>query len=148
NPKLDYLRRTLDALRVQTMPTSHWELLLIDNASEPPLDSNLLSWHPNARCIIESEPGLASARRRGIRESLGGLLIFVDDDNVLDPSYLSEALLIKQEWDHLGAFGSGAIIPEFEREPADHLRSFVRFLSLRKNDKDFWTNMIPNSEAT
>jgi hypothetical protein len=75
-------------------------------------------------------------------------LVFVDDDNVLDPSYLSEALAISGEWARLGAFGSGAIIPEFERQPEKHLTKFIPFLAIRQNDKDCWTNVIPTSAAT
>jgi glycosyltransferase involved in cell wall biosynthesis len=149
NPRLDYLRRTLDALRSQALLKDRWELLLVDNASNPLLASSVdISWHPNARNITESELGLAAARRRGIREAAADLLVFVDDDNLLDPSYLPEALRISQEWGRLGAFGSGAIIPEFECEPAEYLKKFLRFLSLRENEKDFWTNVIPNSTAT
>ena len=149
NPKLDYLRRTLDALRAQTLLKDRWELLLVDNASKPALASSMdISWHPNGRHIAESEIGLAPARRRGINEASADLLVFVDDDNLLDPSYLSEALAISREWVRLGVFGSGAIIPEFECQPADYLKRFVRFLALRENEKDFWTNVIPNSTAT
>ena len=34
NPRLDYLRRTFDALKLQTLDRDQWELLLIDNASD------------------------------------------------------------------------------------------------------------------
>jgi glycosyltransferase involved in cell wall biosynthesis len=148
NPKADYLRRTLDALRAQTLSKDRWELLLVDNASEPPLESALISWHPNGRSVVESQPGLAGARLRGIHEASGGLLVFVDDDNLLDPSYLSEALAISREWVRLGAFGSGDIVPEFECPPQDYLRKYTHFLSLRQNDKDVWSNVIPTSAAT
>src|SRR5277367_5769846 len=89
NPRADYLRRTLDALREQNFPLNKWELLLIDNASEKPLAEVYdLSWHPQGRHVRELELGLTAARVRGIRESNGGLLVFVDDDNVLAPDYL------------------------------------------------------------
>ena len=85
NPRPDYLRRVLDALDAQTLSKENWELLLIDNASKARLaDSWGLSWHPRARHIREDELGLMSARLRGIRESCGDLLVFVDDDNVLE----------------------------------------------------------------
>jgi glycosyltransferase involved in cell wall biosynthesis len=148
NPKLDYLRRTLDALRAQTLSADRWELLLVDNGSKPPLEPALISWHPNARYIVENELGLAPARRRGIQEASAGLLVFVDDDNLLDPSYLSEALAISQDWVRLGAFGSGSIVPEFERQPQKYLEKFTHFLTLRQNNKDFWTNMLPTLAAT
>ena len=60
NPRPDYLRRTLDALKTQTLPQEQWELLLVDNASEKALTGVWdLSWHPRARHIRENELGLA-----------------------------------------------------------------------------------------
>ena len=54
NPRPDYLRRVLDALKAQTLPKERWELLLIDNASNEPLSGEWdLSWHPHARHIRE-----------------------------------------------------------------------------------------------
>jgi glycosyltransferase involved in cell wall biosynthesis len=84
NPRSDYLRRTLESLRAQTLPTKEWELLLVDNASSEPLASRWdLRWHDNALHVREEELGLTPARLRGIRQSRGRLLIFVDDeDNV------------------------------------------------------------------
>src|SRR5208337_5568979 len=105
NPRADYLRRVLDALKAQTLPQERWELLLIDNASKEPLAAAWgLNWHRNARHIREDEPGLTPARLRGIKESVGELLVFVDDDNVLDPSYLETALSLAKRLQHIGAF--------------------------------------------
>ena len=83
NPREGILNRVLDALKAQTLPRGRWELLLVDNASKVPLDSQWdLTWHAQARHIREEELGLTPARLRGIRESQGKLLVFVDDDNV------------------------------------------------------------------
>ena len=88
-----------------------------------------MSWHPHARYIREETLGISSARLRGMREA--GADLVVDDDNVLGVDYLSEAIRIKQEWPRLGVWGSGAIIPEFEVEPAGHLQEFMGMLALR-----------------
>lgn len=37
NPRMDYLGRVLEALRVQTLPCERWELLVVDNGSREPL---------------------------------------------------------------------------------------------------------------
>ena len=108
NPRPNYLRRVLDALRDQSLPKDRWEFLLIDNASREPLVGTWdLSWHPHARHVSESEIGLSLARQRGIRESSADLLVYVDDDNVLNADYLSEALRIGNDWPALGTWGSG-----------------------------------------
>jgi glycosyltransferase involved in cell wall biosynthesis len=149
NPRLHYLRRVLEALRNQTLPLEQWELLLIDNASREPLTSKTLdmSWHPHARHIREDQLGLASARLRGLRETSSDLLVFVDDDNVLEPDYLSEVIRIKREWPRLGVWGSGATFPEFEVKPADNLREFLDMLALRDVDSAQWSNVIPCPDA-
>ena len=142
NPRPDYLRRVLDALRDQSLSKDHWELLLVDNASDICVSGQCdLSWHSNGRHTLEPELGLTSARRRGIREARADLLVFVDDDNVLDPGYLSEAVRIKKEWPMLGVWGSGAIIPEFEKLPAEHLKRLLPYLALRESDRIYWGNV-------
>jgi glycosyltransferase involved in cell wall biosynthesis len=149
NPRQDYLRQVLKALSLQTLPCKRWELLLIDNASDIPLASTVdISWHPNARHFTEHELGIAVARRRGIREALSDLLIFVDDDNVLDPDYLLEAVRIGDEWSMLGAWGAGAIIPRFECEPAEDVRDLLPVLALRDIERPRWTNVVPCNKAT
>jgi hypothetical protein len=77
-----------------------------------------------------------------MREARAHLLVFVDDDNVLAPDYLSEAIRIGEEWPQLGAWGSAAIIPEFEVEPAEHLREFMDLLALRDDKSALWSNVL------
>jgi glycosyltransferase involved in cell wall biosynthesis len=142
NPRPQYLRRVLEALRFQTLPKSEWELLLIDNLSSTPLRAQWdISWHPNGRHCLESELGLSAARQRGIRESSGTVLVFVDDDNVLNANYLSTALSIGKEWPILGTWGSGATTPEFERQPPETVKALLPYLALRDADVPRWGNV-------
>jgi glycosyltransferase involved in cell wall biosynthesis len=142
NPRPHYLRRVLEALQAQTLPKQQWELLLIDNLSSTPLVSDWeLSWHPNGRHILESELGLTAARQRGIRESSATILVFVDDDNVLDANYLSTALSIGKEWPKLGTWGSGASIPEFELQPSEAAKEFFGYIAIREADVPRWGNV-------
>ena len=140
NPRVSYLSRVLTALREQTLPVTEWELLLIDNASETPLvDSVDLSWHPTSRVVPEPEPGLTPARLRALAEVRGELITFVDDDNVLDPSYLSECMVIAQQFPCLGAWG-GQAFPEFEIPPAPGLEDLLEGLALRQFHQARWSN--------
>jgi glycosyltransferase involved in cell wall biosynthesis len=147
NPRPGYLLRVLEALRGQTLPSDEWELLLIDNASDRVLAQEWdLSWHPRARHVRENELGLAIARQRGMREASADLLVFVDDDNVLDPNYLAEALKTGREWPQLGVWG-GSIVPEFEVEPPEHLRKYLPALALRKIGSARWSNVATCEDA-
>jgi glycosyltransferase involved in cell wall biosynthesis len=142
NPREDYLRRTLEALRQQTLPKDQWELLLIDNASKEALAGRWnLSWHSFARHIREEELGLTPARLRGIQESAGDLLVFVDDDNLLDEQFLETALAIAGQMPNLGCFGAGVLEPEFEEAPSSELAPFTEMLALRVLEKAIWSNI-------
>ena len=148
NPRPDYLQRVLDALRVQTLPTDQWELLLIDNASKESVASVWdLSWHPLARHIREDELGLTMARLRGIREATGDFLIFADDDNVLAADYLGEVVSIFNRWPMLGAIGA-SIKGEFEVSPPDWIAPYLETLVVCELEKDHWSNFGGWSRAT
>ena len=142
NPRKEYLRRTLEALRTQALPSDQWELLLIDNASNEVLEEKWdLSWHPHARHIRENELGLTPARLRGIAEAMGDLLVFVDDDNVLQADYLTVLMDLDAAHAKLGCFGAGILEPEFEVEPAPKLRHYTGSLALRSVDLPQWSNI-------
>ena len=143
NPRPDYLRRVLDALKTQTLPLEEWELLLIDNASEEKLsDASGLSWHPSAWQIREDELGLTPARLRGIRESHGELLVFIDDDNVVNCEYLRTAWTIAKTFRQLGTFGAGQIVGEFAVEPAPSLKPYIEMVGLKNHFQDTWSNSL------
>jgi glycosyltransferase involved in cell wall biosynthesis len=145
NPRPDFLRLVLEALKAQDLPTSEWELLLVDNASVPPLMASWdLSWHPHGRHVREEQPGLTAARIRGIEESGADMLVFVDDDNVLAPDYLRTARAILRTLPHIGVIGAGTLEGEFEVAPAPELVPYLRALSIRCVPNASWGN---NTEA-
>jgi hypothetical protein len=147
NPRAVYLRRALDALRAQTLDPSNWELLLIDNCSEPPVEGRFdVSWHNNGKIINEDQLGLTPARLRGIRESVGDILCFVDDDNVLDPDYLEQALKIGTTLPHIGCWG-GEILAEYETPPPYWFKGCEPMLVIRPLVRDRWSNAYQYDDA-
>lgn len=148
NPRTNYLTQTLEALKAQTLPVEQWGLLLVDNVSDDPLQGRWdLSFQPRARIVREDELGLTHARLRGIRETNGELIVFVDDDNVLDPDYLEQVLSISEKWPMLGAWG-GQIRGSFEVEPPDWTREYLGNLAIREFDSDRWSNLLHQLETT
>jgi GT2 family glycosyltransferase len=142
NPRPDFLQRTLASLRDQALPFTHWDLLIIDNAStNDVLPSVDLAWHPNARVIREDRVGLTMARLRAIAETSSELLLFVDDDNELAPDYANTLLRLAGQHPSLGCFGAGRLEPEFEEEPADELRPYTYMLALRTVGRAQWSNI-------
>lgn len=147
NPRPDYLRRVLAALQAQTLPQARWELLLIDNASRAVLGEAWdLSWHVCASHIREEELGLTPARLRGIAEARGDLLVFVDDDNVLDEDFLEVAEEIGRTYPFLGTWG-GSVIAEFEKPPPEWTRPLWPNLAIRSFDIVRWSNTLDDWNA-
>jgi len=132
NPDAGRLRRTLAALRAQTLPATGWETVLVDNASSPALVR--ADWNADApanlRLVVEPEPGLSHARRCGFLAGQGDFFVLVDDDNVLAPDYLEETLRLFAAHKKVGMFG-GRSTPEFEHTPDPWVREFDNLIACR-----------------
>lgn len=119
NPHPDHLRRVLVGIEALVVPEG-WgrELVLVDSASDHPLAERaeerlFLSRNPWARIVRTEEPGLSVARRRGLQESRGELLVWLDDDNVAEPDYLAEVVRAATAHPTLTVWGAGRITVEF-----------------------------------
>jgi len=97
--------------------------------------------------VREHELGLTAARIRGIHESNGQLIVFVDDDNVIAPDYLEQALNVERAYPPLAVFGSGIISPEFEATPSDEVKRLVPLLCLRQVSEPRWSNNPEDNEG-
>jgi glycosyltransferase involved in cell wall biosynthesis len=131
NPRRDYLQLVLKALADQALPHRAWELLVIDNASETPVASEWsIDWHPQGRIIREDKVGLTAARLCGFAAAQGEVLVFVDDDNVLNPTYLLDVQSVFQQHPQIGAIG-GKSVPQFEITPEPWVAEFYKVLAIR-----------------
>jgi glycosyltransferase involved in cell wall biosynthesis len=147
NPNRKSLNRVLNALKKQTLSQEKWELILVDNASTAPLVLEInLDWHLNARHKLESNLGQTYARCTGMKASCADIVMFVDDDNILDPDYLEKALEISTQHPHIGAWG-GQLLPEFEIEPEEWVKPYLWMLAIREIEVDRWTNIPYHYDA-
>lgn len=126
NPRPEVFVETLAALQRQTLPVDQWELIVVDNASVPPVQIDL-SWHPFAKIIREKRLGLTSARECGFLNSTGEVLVLVDDDNLLHSEYLNESLELMTHHQKIGALG-GKSLPRFEQTPPSWWEPHLEFL--------------------
>ncbi|TPI20825.1 glycosyltransferase family 2 protein [Mesorhizobium sp. B3-2-1] len=112
------LDRTLDRLARQYCRDRSWEVLVVDNNCTD--DTQLVvERHKNAKrigqlsVVRERQQGLTPARQRGVRETAGEWLALVDDDCLLDESWLANAIAFADAHPRCGAFG-GVVRPYWE----------------------------------
>jgi len=148
SPRRQTIARALDALQEQSEPVAQWELIVVDNNSAPPVSDWLdLSWHPHGRIVQERQQGLTHARMKGIAEARSSLIIFVDDDNVLSPTYIREAIRIGEQHGFLGAWG-GACYGEYETPPPQWLMPHMSFVAVKDCREVIWSNEYFRDDAT
>lgn len=138
NPPAPRLSRVVSSCLSQEFVLGTVEVLLIDNNSSPALILDE-SFAGRTRVVKETSPGLAYARRRGVQESRGDIIIFVDDDTVLPKDYAEVAVNILRQRPYLGIIG-GQLLPEFEGDLPLPERYYWERLALRKFSGDHWSN--------
>lgn len=102
------LRWTLEGLtRVQVPSGLVWELLVVDNNStdDTRRASEEFADRLPLRYVFEPTQGLSHARRRALRETTAPCLAFIDDDCLLAPDWLREAVRFCQDHPRAGAVG-------------------------------------------
>ena len=141
NPRRDYLDATLESIRNQvSIPDDRaWDLIVVDNAgSEPLADSLDLSWHPRARVVREERLGLTHARLRSFHEAQGTIILYVDDDNILVPTYVRDVLIAFDAHPDLGGAG-GKALPRYETPPPPWFEQTGLSLACRDlGDEPIW----------
>jgi glycosyltransferase involved in cell wall biosynthesis len=101
----------LESVARQDLPAQvPWEVLVVDNRCTDETQEVVGRWAaagriPRLRCIREPRLGVSHARRRGLRESHGRLIGFVDDDCLLAPDWAAQTLRFAEGHPHAGAFG-------------------------------------------
>jgi len=130
NPDEVRLSRTLAGLCAQTLAAENWECILVNNASTRfPDDTFFRKYGPrNFKVIEEVRLGLNFARACGLSQARAHIAVFVDDDNVLAPDYLSHAIELTEQHRNIGLFG-GRIRPEFEVTPPPWINEFYGILA-------------------
>lgn len=131
NPHPGRLAQALAGLAAQNVPSLDWEVVLVDNGSDVPLTKTALACLPVAtRVVREPSTGLTPARLAGINAARGDVLVFVDDDNVLDRRYLTAVAQSFAARPTLGVAG-GPVAPIWETTPPEWTREFHSLLALR-----------------
>jgi len=96
----DLLRETLDSLAQQTYPSDRFEVIIVDDGSTDETAAIQAEVFPfSLRYVWQRNQGDAAARNLGADLSQADFLVFLDDDIVVQPGYLTH-LIQAQAMDH------------------------------------------------
>lgn len=143
NPDLDHIKDVLNSVATALRHVHPSELIIAENGSSR-IGRELLSLVPDARLINLTEANLAKARCAGIAAAQYPLLMFVDDDTILDLAYAAEAQKMARQYPSIGVFG-GAVRPRYDRVPHRWKKAALPFLAIRDLGRDFITLDGPDS---
>lgn len=87
------LPRTLESILRQTLPeTVEWEVLVVDNNSKDEtrkvVEEFQMKYPGRFRYVFEGHQGVSYARNTGIRNALGEIIVFIDDDETAAEGWL------------------------------------------------------------
>ena len=88
-----YIGPLLDSIAANDLAKEEYEILLVDNnctdnTREVCKAFAMAHRDVNFRYVVEPEQGLSAARNKGIKEAKGDILVYIDDDALVDPHYL------------------------------------------------------------
>ncbi len=132
-----FLRQTLAGIARQQFPRDHFEVLVIDNNSRADTRDVVESFagsQPAPRYILETRQGLDHARNRAIAEARGDIILFGDDDILVEPDWIAQMAmpLLADASGCVGAVG-GEVIPVFPDGLPDWIREWHSPLAFRSD---------------
>ncbi len=147
----EMLRQTLAGLVHQDYPRALFEILVVDNNSGDDTPEIVASFagapHP-PRYLLETQQGANHARNRAIREARGEIIIFGDDDILIDPNWAREMARPFQDNPpgRVGAVG-GEVIPVFPHSCPPWVAGFHGPQALRPDTGPLRPGQVPMSAS-
>lgn len=142
------LPRVLDKLKTQVrVEDIKLEIIIVDNNSSDRTCEIIQDYQDNwnlpypLKYYCEPHQGAVFTRQRAIKEAKGNFVGFLDDDNVPNDDWISQAYHFGQQHPVAGAYG-GKISAQFEQEPPENFQEIAVYLAIiqRGNDPFCYNN--------
>jgi glycosyltransferase involved in cell wall biosynthesis len=126
-----FLDQTLTAMHDLRIPEGvEWELLVVNNKCTDDTDEVIAKHQENLpiRHLFEPNQGLSRARNHAVSVATGELILWTDDDVLMDPAWLEMFVAAARAWPRAAYFG-GTIWPWYQSQPPTWVQQNLGFLA-------------------
>jgi len=137
--RADLLYQTLQQLhKLRIPPQVEWDLVVVNNNCTDDTDQVISAHagHLPLKRLFESTPGHTHARNCAIQAATGELIVWTDDDVLVDAGWLEGYAAAAARWPDASFFG-GPIAPWFAAPPPDWIKQAWPLLSDSFAIRDF-----------
>lgn len=133
-----YIYNVLRSIAENDFPKNRYEIVLVNNNCTDQTEAECSRFMQDfsdvdLKIFTESNQGLSYARNRGISEAKGDVLVYVDDDAVVNSEYLKTYVEFFETHPKIDAAG-GMIVPRYETNEPDWFSKYTRQLITAKLD--------------
>lgn len=149
--RANYIPGLFKSLVTQTCDKLNYEIVFVNNNSKDNTEEICKQFQIENKGITfkyfnETKQGLSFARNRGIKESTGEILVFIDDDAIASENYLIEILTFFEQNQHITA-GGGRIFPKYETKRPNWMSVFlepiISVINIGNKNKKFPAGKFP-----
>jgi glycosyltransferase involved in cell wall biosynthesis len=133
-----YIVQAVESVLCQTF--TNWEMIVVDDGSTDRTYQVLQPYLERISYIYQENQGVAAARNRGIKESKGDLIAFLDQDDFFLPDKLASQVALFRSSPSLGIVNSGWRLVNEQGETISDLKPWQYFPKL---DLETWIVHMP-----
>lgn len=108
----DKLNNCLESLLRQTYPHEQFEIIVVDDRAENDVKMLVEDYkqrHSSLQYIAQNSQGPAAARNKGVKNSVGGIVAFLDDDCIADPEWVRLMVQMHESYPNAVAIGGSTV---------------------------------------
>ncbi len=138
--RIEFLNRVLNAFATQTASTDQFEIIVVDDGSEPKAENCVNNFKDkfDISYIYHPNKGLAYSRNKGIENAKYEIVVFADDDDIPSPNYIQEHLNSHKKYPEKNI----AVLGKLDWHNTVHVSPFMDYITRINGDYFNFENLV------